>query len=138
MPWLVGIAIACWTCTGFAESTHTRDPAAWLVAGFSVAGLLTLLCAYRTLRGGGWAGAAGLALAAAGIVALGVFSASAPSTSRSCANNGQPKSAGTFDCDTSYGLGGLILLAAFWVPAFGLAAAGSGAGRLAQRWAHSE
>jgi len=37
-----------------------------------------------------------------------------------------PRSAGTYDCDTSDALGGPILIGFLFIPAFGLAALGKG------------
>ena len=114
---------------GFGGSTRIANPMAWFAAGFSVATALTLGCAFWTLRGGHWAASVVLGLAVSTIVSAAVFAKSAPSTSRSCQNSGEPPSQGTYDCDTAYGLGAPIMLVAFWVPAFAMSAAGSAAGR---------
>lgn len=132
-PWLAMMAAATFACFGLGESTRVSNPAAWFSAGFGIAGVITTVCAFRTLRAGRWARVGAFALAVSAVISLALFTMSAPSASRSCANNSQPAGAGVYDCDTSGGLAGPIVLVGFWVPAFALAAAGSGAGRAVTR-----
>jgi hypothetical protein len=128
--WLVAVAITAFVCFGVAESSRTPDRARWFWAGCAIITALIVSCSAITLRRRRWRDVAVFAGLVAAIVALALFSVSAPSTSRSCSNGGQPKSAGTYDCDTSDGLGGPLLLIGFFIPSFALASVGTGLGRL--------
>jgi len=130
-PWLaiaMAIIVVGVVLFGRAESTRTPDPVAWYGAGFASVGAIVLVGACLTLAGRRWRYVLVFAALVAVAVALAVFTVTAPSTSRSCDNGGQPKSAGTYDCDTSDGLGGPLLVIVFLIPAAGLAAAGKLAG----------
>jgi hypothetical protein len=139
LPWriwigfLVAIGVTGMVCFGVAESTKTRDPATWVVVGFGAIAMLTVVSAVVSLGGRRWRDAAVLAALVAAVVGLTLFTVQAPSTSRSCDNNGQPSSSGTYDCDTSDVLGGPIITVALFIPAMGLTAMGKLAGKGLQR-----
>jgi len=109
---------------GHAESGQTPNPDAWYAAGFVGVAAIVLITATLTLGRRRWLHVAAFAAIAAVSFALVVFMASAPSSSRSCQNAGQPQSAGTYDCDTGYGLGLPFVVLVFFVPAMALATAG--------------
>ena len=69
----------------------------------------------------------------ASAVSFAVLGATAPSTSRSCNNSDQPRSEGTYECDTGFGLGLPFVIAVFFVPAFGLVSAGKATAVVARR-----
>ena len=131
--WLVVLAVATFICFDHAESTRTANPGGWFGAGLVCAGVITFAGAAWTLGRRRWIDVMVFAAVVAAIAAVALFSVSSASTSRGCANNGQPPSAGTYDCDTSEGLGGPILFAGLYVPAIVLSAAGGGTGRLLRR-----
>jgi hypothetical protein len=133
--WLVlagAIALVCLLCFGMAESMSTTNPDSWFLAGLIATGVLTLVGACLTLGRRRWREVALFALTVSVATSITLFGVSAPSTSRSCSTD-RPSSTEATDCDTSYGLGMPFLIAAFFVPAYGLAALGKGATRLARR-----
>jgi hypothetical protein len=138
LPWriwlglLAAIAISTFVCFGAAESTKTSDPGTWYVAGFAAAAALTLVGAVVTLSNRPWREVAIFGGLVATVVAVAIFSVTSPSTSRSCNNDGQPRSAGTYDCDTSDSVGGPIVLVAFFIPAFAISSLGK-VGRMLRR-----
>jgi hypothetical protein len=130
-PWLavaVAIVVVGVVVFGRAESTGTQNTAAWYGAGFASVAAIVLVAASVTLARRPWLEVLVFAVLTAVAAALAVFIVTAPSTSRSCSNGGQPRSAGTYECDTSYGLGAPFLAVAFSIPAVGLAAVGKFAG----------
>lgn len=139
LPWpawvacLAVLGVVALICFGKAESTSTADSGAWYRAGFIASALVVLIGAVATLGRRRWREAAVFALLAASVMGMAVFMVSAPSTSRSCSNAGQPASAGAYDCDTSYGLGAPFMVAAFFVPAFGITAIGKASATVARR-----
>jgi hypothetical protein len=130
---LIAMASVDLLCFAMAESTNTPEPLPWYVAAFSASGALALIGAAMTLRTRGWSDAVRFALLVAVVVAGTLYSVASVSTSRDCANQGQPASAGTYDCDTSNALGGALMVFAFFAPAFALVAVGRTGGRLVQR-----
>jgi hypothetical protein len=128
IPIATAIVVVGVVLFGRAESTRTQDPAGWYGAGFASVAAIVLVAACITLAGRRWLEVLVFAALTAVAVTLAVFIVTAPSTSRSCSNEGRPKSAGTYECDTSYGLGAPFLAVAFAIPAAGLAAVGKFAG----------
>jgi hypothetical protein len=133
LPWLVGSFVVSLICLDKAESTAVRDPGSWLIAVVVASTVLTLLGAAWTLGRRRWREVAIYAALAASAIAIPLFAVSSIPTSRDCDNSGQPRSAGTFDCDTSFGLGGPLVLAALFVPMLGVAALGKGAAGVIRR-----
>lgn len=135
VPWLaILIVMACvdLVCFGMAESTTTAEPMPWYVAAFSASATLTVVGAAWVLPARRWSHAARFALLAAAVVGGALYAVASVSTSRDCANQGRPASAGTYDCDTSDALGGAVMVGAFFIPAFTLAAIGKAGGMLVQ------
>lgn len=124
----VAVVIAGVFLFGHAEDTATSDPEAWFVIGFAASGAITFLAACVTLVRRHWVSVAVFAAVMTCAATLAVFTATAPSTSRSCNNAGRPSSGGTYDCDTSYGLGLPIVVGVLFVPAGVIASAGKVAG----------
>jgi hypothetical protein len=120
------VTIVGGVCFAKGESTATQNPASWYAAGFCSVGVLTLVGACLTLARRRWREVALFAAIVASVVSLAIFSFASDSASRSCNNMDQPQSAGTYDCDTGYGLGVPIMLVGFFVPAFVI----SGLGKL--------
>jgi hypothetical protein len=130
-PWLasaIAIVVAGVVLFGQAESTRRQDSGGWYAAGFASVGAIVLITACLTLGRRRWLYVLFFAALAAGAVTVAVFTVTAPSTSRSCDNAGQPTSRGTYDCDTSFGLGAPFLAIVLVVPAAGLASVGKIAG----------
>jgi hypothetical protein len=134
LPWkawvvpAVAIGVAGVILFGRAEDKTTSDPSTWYIIGFAAVGAIILVAACLTLARRSWLSVAIFAVVAACASALALFTVTAPSTSRSCNNSGQPTSAGTYDCDTSDGLGGPLLVGILFVPSAGVASAGKFAG----------
>ena len=139
LPWpawvacLAALGVVALICFGKAESRSTAASGAWYRAGFIASALIVLTGAAATLGRRRWREAAVFAFLTASVMGMAIFTVTAPSTSRSCSNAGQPASAGTYDCDTSYGLGATFMVAAFFVPAFGIAAIGKAGATVARR-----
>jgi uncharacterized membrane protein YhaH (DUF805 family) len=130
LPWrawlvcVVAIVVVGLIFFGAAESTTTSDPAAWYRAGFAGVAAIVLVTASLTLTRRRWRDVALFAFLAASAAAFALFAVTSPSTSRSCNNAGQPRSAGTYDCDTSDGLGGPLLVVILFIPAATVGAVG--------------
>lgn len=139
LPWpawiacLAVLSVVGFVCFGIGESGATPNPGAWYVVGFLASALVVLVSAALTLGRRRWREAAVLAFLAAAVVGFAIFVVSSPSTSRSCNNAGQPASAGTYDCDTSYGIGGPVMVAAFFVPSLALVALGKASATVIRR-----
>jgi hypothetical protein len=126
-PWLasaVAIVVAGVILFGRAESTRTPDPQVWYGIGFAAIGTMILVTAALTLARQRWPYLLMFVAVAASATAFAVFTVTAPSASRSCNNAGQPRSAGTYDCDTSFGIGGPILLGVLSIPTAAVATIG--------------
>jgi len=126
-PWLASVGVSLvvgGVLIGHAESTRTPNPGVWYAAGFASVAAIVLITAALTLGRKPWLHVAAFAAIAAIALGLVVFTTSAPSSSRSCQNAGQPQSAGTYDCDTSFGFGMPFLVVVFFVPAMALATLG--------------
>lgn len=139
LPWriwavfLSAIAIIDFVCFGVAESTKTADPGVWTLVGVIATVVFALVGATVTLGYRNWRTVAVFAALLAGIIGLAIFMTSVQSTSRSCNNDGQPISSGTFDCDTSDVIGGPVLLVVLFVPSFAVSSLGKAAGRITRR-----
>jgi hypothetical protein len=130
LPWKawtgasIAIVVAGVILFGRAEDKNVSNPATWYGLGFAAMGGTILVTACVTLARRNWLSVAMFAVVAASAATLAVFIVTAPSTSRSCKNSGQPAAAGTYDCDTSYGLGAPLLVGVLSVPTAGIASAG--------------
>jgi len=127
VPWIASAVAIVGTGVilfGHAESTRTPDPGLWYGVGFGAIGLIILVTACLTLAQRRWDFLFIFVAVAACATGLALFTVTAPSTSRSCNNGGQPKSAGTYDCDTSEGLGGPILVVVLSIPTAAVATLG--------------
>ena len=131
--WLAAMSTVGLIFFGLGESTSVAHSHVWYPTGFVSIAVLALLASAVTLRDRRWRDAALLSFLVACIVGIAIFLVSAPSTSRSCQNNGQPLSAGTYDCDTSYGLGGPIMVVAFFIPSFAVVGIGKAAAAVLKR-----
>ena len=120
-------------CFGKAESTTTTHPVSWLLAGLAGTAGLAFTGACLTLGRRRWREVALYALIVSCLASAALFAVSSVSTSRGCNNGGQPRSAGTYDCDTSDAIGGPLVLALVYAPLYGLSALGKGVGALTRR-----
>ena len=126
--WLAPMAVVGFVCFGRMEVKAAVHPERWFWAALVAIFLLTVLGSAATNRDHGWLAMLVFSVAVAAAIALTILATAAPATSASCA--------GTSDCDTSFGLGLLFLVAAFTIPAFAFAALGTLVARLLRSRSH--
>jgi hypothetical protein len=139
LPWrawtAIGVAagLAGLVFFGKAESVTTPNPSTWARMGLVACVTITLIGAVATLGTRRWLDVLAYALSISCVVGLAVLITAVPSTSRSCNNSGQPRTAGSFDCDTSFAIGAPFVLMGILMPTLVVASVGKAVATTARR-----